>query len=118
MSGTLRMFLDNQQRMGLQRIYRQVHSGLQSTKGFLGNAYAKGSRFLSNVEQYAGVARNVIGAVAPMVGSMSGPVGQAVGAAVGGGMKALGVYDRLKTETMTQANQIGNVAAAASRGLR
>ena len=104
--------------MGLQRIYRQVHSGLQTTKGFLGNAYATGRRFLSNVDQYAGVARNVIGAVAPMVGSMTGPVGQAVGAAVGGGMKELGVYDRLKTETMTQANQLGNVAAAASRGLK
>ena len=104
--------------MGLQRTYRQVHSGLQTTKGFLGNAYAKGSRFLSNIDQYAGVARNVIGAVAPMVGSMTGPVGQAVGAAVGGGMRALGAYDSLKTETMTQSNQVGNVAAAASRGLR
>mgnify|MGYP003323905747 CR=1 FL=1 len=89
-SGTLPIFVDNQQRMGLQRIYRQVHSGLQTTKGFLGNAYATGSRFLSNIDQYAGVARNVFGAVAPMVGSMTGPVGQAVGAAVGGGMRAFG----------------------------
>ncbi len=63
------------------------------------------------------MARGAIGAVAPVLGSMTGPVGQAVGAAVGGGMKALGAYDRLKTEAMNQTNQIGNVAAAAKRGI-
>ena len=110
-------FLDNQQRMGFKRIYDQVSRGLQTTKNFLGSAYASGSRFLSGLDAYAGAAKNVIGAVAPMLGSMSGPIGQAVGAAVGGGVQALGQYDRLKTEAMTQANQIGNVVAAGRRGL-
>ena len=104
--------------MGLRRIYNQVSRGMQTTKNFLGNAYATGSRFLGGLDSYAGVARNVIGAVAPMVGSLSGPVGQAVGGAVGAGMKALGTYDALKTEAMTQANQIGNVTAAARWGLQ
>ena len=53
-----------------------------------------------------------------MVGSMGGPMGQALGAAVGGGMKALGAYDRLKMDTMNQTNQMANVASAARRGLK
>ena len=104
--------------MGLQRIYSQVSRGLSTGKNFLGNAYAKSSRFLSNIDQYAGVARKVIGEVAPIAGAMSGPLGTAVGAGVGAAMKGLGAYDRLKSEAMTQANQVGNVAAAATRGLR
>ncbi len=48
---------------------------------------------------------------------MSGPVGAAVGAAVGGGMKALGAYGRLEMDAMNQGNQMANVATAAKRGL-
>ena len=99
--------------MGLQRIYHQVNRGFQNAKGFLGNAYKKAGGFLQGVDRDAGLARGVIGAVAPVVGSMTGPVGQAVG----GGMKALGAYDRLKTEAMSQGAQLGNVAAVAQRGL-
>ena len=76
--------------MGLGGLYDNVSRGLSNAKQFLGRAYHGGVKFAQGLDQYAGVARNVIGAVAPMVGSMSGPMGSALGAAVGGGMKALG----------------------------
>ena len=103
--------------LGLGGLYDNVSRGLSSAKNFLGRAYHGGVKFAQGLDQYAGVARNVIGAVAPMVGSMGGPVGQGLGAAVGGGVKALGAYDRLKMDTMNQTNQMANVAAAARRGL-
>ena len=103
--------------MGLRRIYQQVNRGFQSTKNFLGNAYSASSRFLSGLDKYAGVVRNVIGEVAPVAGALTGPLGSAVGTGVSAAMKGLGAYDRLKTEAMTQANQLGNVAAAATRGI-
>ena len=86
--------------MGLSGLYDNVTRGLSNAKGFLGRAYHGGVKFAKTIDQYAGVARNVIGAVAPMVGSMGGPMGQALGAAVGGGVNALGHYDRLKMDTM------------------
>ena len=104
--------------MGLQRIYHQVSRGFQTTKNFLGKAYKAGGNFMQGMDRYAGVARTIIGAVAPVAGAMTGPIGAAVGAGLSTGMKALGTYDRLKTEAMTQGNQIGNIAAAASRGLK
>ena len=73
---------------------------------------------LSNIDQYAGLTRNVIGAVAPIAGSLTGPVGTAVGSAISAGVQGLGMYDRLKSETMAQANQVGNVIAAGKRGLK
>ena len=103
--------------MGLGGLYDNVSRGLSNAKGFLGRAYHGGVKFAQGLDRYAGLARNVIGAVAPVVGSMSGPMGQALGAAVGTGVKALGTYDRLKMDTMNQVNQVGNVAAAARRGL-
>ena len=103
--------------MGLSEIRNSVTRGLSGAKNFLGRAWHGGVEFAKHIDEYAGMARGVIGAVAPVVGSMTGPVGQAVGAAVGGGMKALGAYDRLKTKAMAQGNQIGNVAAAAKRGI-
>ena len=72
---------------------------------------------MSRIDNYAGIAKGVIGAVAPVVGSMSGPIGTAVGAAVGGGVQALGAYDRLKSEAMNQHNQLANVGAAVKRGI-
>ena len=103
--------------MGLGGLYDNVSRGLSNAKQFLGHAYHGGVKFTQGLDQYAGAARNVIGAVAPMVGSMSGPMGSALGAAVGGGMKALGAYDRLKMDTMNQTNLMANVASAARRGL-
>ena len=88
-----------------------------SGKRFLGQAYHEGKKFLSHLDNYAGIAKGVIGAVAPVVGQMSGPIGTAVGAAVGGGVQALGGYDRLKMEAMNQGNQIANVGAAIKRGM-
>ena len=70
---------------------------------------------LRHIDQYAGIARGVIGAVAPVVGGLSGPVGTAVGAAVGGGMQALSAYDRLKTEAMHGYNQAAQVGTALKR---
>ena len=103
--------------MGLSNIYHNLAGGYSGVQSFLGRAYQGGIKFAHNVDQYAGVARKVLGAVAPIAGAMSGPVGSAVGAAVGGGIKALGAYDRLKMDAMNQGNQIANVAAAAKRGL-
>ena len=78
----------------------------------LGQAYTGGKKFLSHLDNYAGIARGVIGAVAPVVGQLSGPVGSAVGTAVGAGVQALGQYDRLKMEALNQGNQVGQVGAA------
>ena len=86
-------------------------------KRFLDQAYSDGKKFLSHLDNYAGIARGVIGAVAPVVGQLSGPVGSAVGAAVVAGAQALGGYDRLKMEAMNQGNQIQNVGTAIKRGI-
>ena len=103
--------------MGLSEIQQGVSRGLRGAKDFLGRAYSHTMKFAHGLDQFMGSARGVIGAVAPVLGQMSGPVGQVVGAAIGGGMQGLGAYDRLKTEAMSQANQIGNVSAAVKRGL-
>ena len=84
---------------------------------FLGQAYTDGKKFLLHLDNYAGIARNVVGAAAPAVGQLSGPVKSAVGAAVGAGAQALGQYDRLKMEAMKQGNQMANVGAAIKRGI-
>ena len=103
--------------MGLSRLTHGIQQGFMHGKKFLAQAYTEGKKFLSHLDNYAGIARGVIGAVAPVVGQLSGPVGQAVGAAVGGGMQALGQYDRLKMEAMNQGNQVANVGAAIKRGM-
>ena len=103
--------------MGLSRLTHNIQQGFQTGKRFLGHAYHEGKKFLSHIDNYAGIAKNVIGAVAPVVGSLGGPVGKVVGAAVGGGMQAIGAYDRLKSEAMNQHNQIANVGAAVKRGM-
>ena len=104
--------------MGLAEISNGISRGLRGAKSFVGRAYHGGMKFARGLDQYATTARNVIGAVAPMVGELAGgPMGGALGSAVGGGMKALGAYDRLKTEAMHHANTVGNVAAAAKRGI-
>ena len=86
-------------------------------KKFFGHAYHEGKKFLSHLDNYAGVARGVIGAVAPVVGQLSGPVGSAVGAAVGAGAHALEQYDRLKMEAMSQHKQVAQVGSAIQRGM-
>ena len=95
--------------MGLSRLTHGIQQGFMHGKRFLGQAYGEGKKFLRHLDNYAGVARNVIGAVAPVVGQLSGPVGSAVGTAVGAGVQALGQYDRLKMEAMNQGNQVGQV---------
>ena len=104
-------------KMGLSRLSHNIQQGFMSGKRFLGQAYTGGKKFLSHLDNYARIARGVIGAVAPVVGQLSGPVGQAVGAAVGAGAQALGGYDRLKMEAMNQGNQVANVGAAIKRGM-
>ena len=103
--------------MGLSRLTRGIQQGFMHGKRFLGQAYTDGKKFLSHLDNYAGIARGVIGAVAPVVGQLSGPVGSAVGTAVGAGVQALGQYDRLKMEAMNQGNQVANVGAAIKRGM-
>ncbi len=77
----------------------------------------EGRQFLSHIDNHAGIAKNIIGAVTHVVGQMSGPLGTVVGAAVGGGVQALGGYDRLKMEAMGQHNQVANVGVAVKRGM-
>ena len=96
----------------------RFYQGVSNAKHFLGNAYRGVSKFAGTMDKYAGIARNVIGAVAPVAGALSGPVGSAVGAGLGAAMKGLSTYDSLKSEAMGQMNQMGNVAAAARRGLK
>ena len=96
----------------------RLSTTFSNAKHFLGNAYRGVSKFAGNLDKYAGIARNVVGAVAPVAGALSGPVGSAVGAGLGAAMKGLSTYDSLKSEAMGQMNQMGNVAAAARRGLR
>ena len=104
--------------MGLHRIYHQVNRGFQTAKGFWGETRARPrAKFCRELDKYAGVARGVIGEVAPVAGALTGPIATAVGTGLGAAMRGLGAYDRLKTEAMTQANQLVNVAAAAKRGL-
>ena len=102
--------------MGLSRLTHGIQQGFMHGKRFLGQAYTDGKKFLSHLDNYAGIARGV-GAVAPVVGQLSGPVGSAVGTAVGAGAQALGQYDRLKMEAMSQGNQVANVGAAIKRGM-
>ena len=104
-------------KMGLSRLTHGIQQGFTHGKRFLGQAYTDGKKFLRHLDSYAGIARGVIGAVAPVVGQLSGPVGSAVGAAVGAGAQALGQYDRLKMEAMNQGNQVGQVGAAIKRGM-
>ena len=59
--------------MGLGGLYDNISQGLSNAKGFLGRAYHGGVKFAQGLDRYAGLARGVIGAVAPMVGSMGGP---------------------------------------------
>ena len=86
-------------------------------KKFRGRAYRGVSKFAGQMDHYAGLAKNVVGAVAPVAGALSGPVGAAVGAGLGVAMKGLSAYDSLKSEAMGHMSQAGNVAAAAKRGL-
>ena len=103
--------------MGLARLTHGIQQGSMHGKKFLGQAYTEGKKFFSHLDNYAGIARGLIGAVAPVVGQLSGPVGSAVGAAVGAGAQALGQYDRLRMEAMNQGNQVGQVGAPIRRGI-
>ena len=104
--------------MGLAEIRNGVTRGLSGAKDFLGRAWHGGVKLAQGIDQYAGIARGMIRAVAPVVGAMAGgPASTAVGATPGGGMKALGAYDRLKTEAMNHSNQMGSVVAAAQRDM-
>ena len=103
--------------MGKQSFSNRLYRGVSNAKSFLGNAYRGVSKFAGKLDHYAGLAKNVIGAVAPVAGALSGPVGAAVGSAIGMGMKGLSAYDSLKHEALGHMNQAGNVAAAAKRGL-
>ncbi len=62
----------------------------------MGNAYRGVSKFAGQMDHYAGMARKVVGAVAPIAGALTGPVGGAVGAGIGAAMKGLSAYDSLK----------------------
>ena len=102
----------------IKHLTQRIGKGICDAKSFMGNAYHQGSKFLGTVDRYAGIARKVIGAVAPVAGALTGPTGAAVGAAVSLGMKRLSAYDSLKTEAMGQMNQAMQVGLAAKRGLK
>ena len=73
----------------IKQLTQRIGKGICDAKSFMGNAYHQGSKFLGTVDRYAGIARKVIGAVAPVAGALTGPTGAAVGAAVSLGMKGL-----------------------------
>ena len=77
------------------------------------------SKFAGTLDGYASTIRNIVGAVAPVAGALSGgPVGTAVGSGLGVAMRGLSAYDSLKSEAMGHMNQAAQVAAAAKRGLQ
>ena len=79
----------------------------------MGNAYNMGAKFASTVDRHAGLIRRVVGAVAPMAGALTGPVGQAVGTCIGVAM--MGAECRRRAEDPSHgpdesggANGLGN----------
>ena len=102
----------------LKELQRRMGRGFSDAKAFMGNAYNLGSKIASTVDRHAGTIRRIVGAVAPMAGALTGPVGSAVGAGVGMAMKGLSAYDSLKNEAMGHMNQAAQVAIAAKRGLK
>ena len=103
--------------MGINSFSSRLNRGVSNAKNFLGHAYRGVSKFAGTLDRYAGIARNVVGAVAPVAGALTGPVGGAVGAGLGVAMRGLSAYDSLKSEAMGHMAQAGNVAAATKRGL-
>ena len=104
--------------MGIDSLSSRIGKGLSNAKNFLGNAWRGVSKIAGTMDHYAGLARNVVGAVAPVAGALTaGPVGSAVGAGLGVAMKGLSAYDSLKHEAMGHMAQASTVAAAAKRGL-
>ena len=57
--------------MGLSRLTHGIQQGFMHGKRFLGQAYTDGKKFLSHLDNYAGIARGVIGAVAPVASSVA-----------------------------------------------
>ena len=102
----------------LKQLQHRMGRGLSDAKAFMGRAYNLGSKFASTVDRHAGMIRRVVGAVAPMAGALTGPVGQAVGTGIGVAMRGLSAYDELKTQAMGQMNQAAQVAVATKRGLK
>ena len=70
--------------MGLSRLTHGIQQGFMHGKKF--QAYTEGKKFLSHLDNYAGIAKGVIGTVAPVVGQLSGPIGSNVGAAIKRGL--------------------------------
>ena len=103
--------------MGINSLSRRFNRGVSNAKNFLGRAYRGVSKFAGNLDGYMNTAKNVIGAVAPVAGALTGPVGSAVGTGLGVAMKGMSAYDFLKSEAMGHMAQAGNVASAAKRGL-
>ena len=59
------------------------------------------------------------GAVAPMAGALTGPVGTAVGTGINLAMKRLSTYDSVKkNEAMGHMNQVAQVALAGKGALK
>ena len=103
--------------MGINTFSSRLNRGVSNAKNFLGSAYRGVSKFAGTLDRYAGIARDVVGAVAPVAGALTGPVGGAVGSGLGVAMRGLSAYDSLRSEAMGHMAQAGNVAAAAKRGL-
>ena len=84
----------------------------------MGSAYNIASKIASNVDRHAGTFRRIVGAVAPMAGALTGPVGSAVGTGINLAMKGLSTYDSLKNEAMGHMNQVAQVALAGKRAFK
>ena len=102
----------------LEQLQRRIGYGFSNAKASMGNAYTIGSKIASTVDRHVGTIRRIVGAVAPMAGMLTGPVGSAVGTGINLAMKGSSTYDSLKNEAMGHMNQAVQVALAAKRGLK
>ena len=73
--------------MGIRSFSARLNRGVSNAKNFLGSAYRGVSKFAGTLDRYAGIARNVVAAVAAVAGPLSGPVGTDVGAGLGAAMR-------------------------------
>ena len=103
--------------MGLDRIQEELERGYANAKSFGGRVYRGVSKFALGMDKYADMIRQLIIGIAPIAGSLSGPVGSAVGTGLSTAMKGLNTCDSLKSEAMGQAAQASRAISAGIQGI-
>ena len=103
--------------MGLDRIQEELERGWANAKSFAGRTYRGVSKFATGIDKYADIMRQLTIGIAPIAGSLSGPVGSAVGTGLSVLGKGLSTYDNLKNEALGQVAQAGKAINAGMRGI-